>query len=101
MEYSIIEQLAKDKIIERIVDNIASELDSDKEDLKQDIYLELLTKNQDFIKRLYEDGKLKYYIIKMISNNIKSNTSPYYYKYKKYKERLTFIENYEELDDED
>ena len=47
-KYEIIEQLAKDKIVEGIIDNINNK-DPDLEDLKQDIYVELLLKDDRLI----------------------------------------------------
>lgn len=88
-KHEIIEQLAKDKIVEGIIDNINNK-DPDLEDLKQDIYVELLLKDDQLIEQLYEDNKLRYFITKMVTNNIKSKTSPYYYQYKKSREKLDY-----------
>ena len=88
-KHEIIEQLAKDKIVEGIVDNINNK-DPDLEDLKQDIYVELLLKDDRLIEQLHEDNKLRYFITKMVTNNIKSKTSPYYYQYKKSREKLDY-----------
>ena len=88
-KYEIIEQLAKDKIVEGIIDNINNK-DPDLEDLKQDIYVELLLKDDRLIEQLHQNNKLKYFIVKMVTNNIKSKTSPYYYQYKKNREKLDY-----------
>lgn len=88
-KYEIIEQLAKDKVVEGIIDNINNK-DPDLEDLKQDIYVELLLKDDRLIEQLHEDNKLRYFITKMVTNNIKSKTSPYYYQYKKSREKLDY-----------
>ena len=47
-KHEIIEQLAKDKVVEGIIDNINNK-DPDLEDLKQDIYVELLLKDDQLI----------------------------------------------------
>lgn len=85
----IVEQLAKDRVVESIVDNVNNS-DQDRFDLVQDIYLDLLTKDDAFIQELYQSKKLKYFIVKMVTNNIKSKTSPYYYQYKKPNEKVDY-----------
>ena len=73
--------------IEEIVNNIA-QTDPDKDDLIQDIALIILEKPSDFILELYNKKQLKYYITRVIRNNLFSKTSPYYYKYKKYRNAI-------------
>ena len=73
--------------IEEIVNNIA-QTDPDKDDLIQDIALIILEKSPDFILGLYNKKQLKYYITRVIRNNLFSVTSPYYYKYKKYRNTI-------------
>lgn len=75
------------KYIEEIVNNIA-QTDPDKDDLIQDIALIILEKSPDFISELYNKKQLKYYITRVIRNNLFSTTSPYYYKYKKYRNTI-------------
>lgn len=89
MKRKIIEQLARDKVVESIVENVNNS-DEDRFDLVQDIYLDLLCKDDDFIIKLHEDNKLRYFIVKMVTNNIKSKTSPYFYQYKKSREKLDY-----------
>lgn len=73
--------------IEEIVKNIAP-VDPDKDDLIQDIALVVLEKPPEFISELYDKKQLKYYIARVIMNNLFSTSSPYYCKYKKYKNTL-------------
>ena len=89
MKRKIIEQLAKDRVVESIIENVNNS-DQDRFDLAQDIYLDLLTKDDAFIQELYQSNKLKYFIVKMVTNNIKNKTSPYYYQYKKPNEKVDY-----------
>jgi len=68
-KHEIIEQLAKDKIVEGIIDNINNK-DPDLEDLKQELLEELLLKDDLLIEQLHEDNKLRYCITKLLTNNI-------------------------------
>lgn len=85
----MVEELYKQHKIEEIIGNITKSPPD--EDLVQDIYLTLLEKDQKFLKELNEKKQLIYYITKIITNNIRSNTSPYYYKYKRYENKKVSI----------
>ena len=91
-KYKIIDEISKDKIVEEIVYNIGSKDDEDLKDLIQDIYINLLEKEDSLIETLYSTNQLKYYIIRMVVNNIHSKNSPYYTKYKKDKINKVKIE---------
>lgn len=67
-------------------------------DLEQDIYVELLEKDDDVIETLYNKNQLNYYLTRMVINNINSKTSRYFYKYKKDKLKQTKIDDYKETD---
>lgn len=86
----IIERIAKERVIETIIENVAkSPLDRDSgtlsdpylQDLAQDLYLDLLQKPQEKIQEMYENGELRWYCTRMVVNNIKSKNSRYYYDY--------------------
>ena len=91
-KYKIIDEISKDKIVEEIVYNIGSKGDEDLKDLIQDIYINLLEKEDSLIETLYNTNQLKFYIIRMVVNNIHSKNSPYYTKYKKDKINKVKIE---------
>ena len=91
-KYSIIDEISKNKIVEEIVYNIGSKDDEDLKDLIQDIYINLLEKEDNLIETLYNTNQLKFYIIRMVVNNIHSKNSPYYTKYKKDKINKVKIE---------
>lgn len=91
-KYSIIDEISKDKLVEEIVYNIGDRGDEDLKDLAQDIYINLLEKEDNLIENLYSTNQLKFFIVKMIVNNIHSKNSPYYTKYKKDKINKVKIE---------
>ena len=91
-KYSIIDEISKQKVVEEIVYNIGSKDDEDLKDLIQDIYINLLEKEDNLIETLYNTNQLKYFIIRMVVNNIHSKNSPYYTKYKKDKINKVKIE---------
>lgn len=91
-KYKIIDEISKDKVVEEIVYNIGSKDDEDLKDLIQDIYINLLEKEDNLIETLYNTNQLKYFIIRMVVNNIHSKNSPYYTKYKKDKINKVKIE---------
>lgn len=81
----IINQLAKDKALETIINNVAHNLpDNHKQDLAQDLYLDLLNKPDDLIINLYNANQLNFFLARMVTNSIYSTTSRYYYDYVKW-----------------
>ena len=91
-KYKIIDEISKDKVVEEVVYNIGDRGDEDLKDLAQDIYINLLEKEDNLIETLYSENQLKYFIIRMVVNNIHSKNSPYYTKYKKDKINKVKIE---------
>ena len=78
------------QILEEIINRYAPN-DVDKYDLLQDLILEVMEKNQKFIKKLYDKNELRYFLKKKKKNNICSKTSRYFYIYKR--------ENHDNIDD--
>lgn len=78
----IIGELARQQVVEDIILNIVGEVGADEQDLAQDIYLDLLSKDEDKITSM-TDKELRYFVSRMVMNNVCSKTSPFYYKYKK------------------
>ena len=93
----IINELARNKVIEKLVANISPDdnspgaLSSDNKDLSQLIYLTLLEKPNSLIEDLYSKGELIFYVIRIITRNVYSTTSPYYRTIKKFKNKTTDI----------
>jgi hypothetical protein len=78
----ILTNLFNNKAVEEIINNITKT--QTEEDLAQDIYLALCEKDEDLIVKLFENNQLMYFITRMVLNNVRSVTSPYYYKYKRF-----------------
>ena len=96
----IINELAKNKVIEKLVANISPDdnspgaLSSDNKDLSQLIYLTLLEKPNSLIEDLYSKGELIFYVIRIITRNVYSTTSPHYRTIKKFKNKTTDIDDF-------
>lgn len=83
-KYEIIDTIAKQKMVEGIIHNVAGYEDT-LNDLAQEIYIDLLSKDEDKLIEMYDNKQLKFYIARIVTNNIFSKTSPYYTTYKKNK----------------
>lgn len=84
-KHHIIEELSQNKKVEELISNITKAPPTDdEEDLAQDIYLALLEKDDELIEQLHRDNQLIFFITRMLLNNLRSVTSPYYYKYQRY-----------------
>ena len=91
----IINELAKNKVIEKLVANISPDDNPpDNRDLSQLIYLTLLEKPNSLIEDLYSKGELIFYVIRIITRNVYSTTSPYYRTIKKFKNKTTDIDDF-------
>lgn len=82
-KHGIIGELAKNKTVEEIITNVGGEDYLDADDLAQDLYLDLLSKDDELIQKLYQENTLKFFISRMVVNNIRSKNSPFFYRYKK------------------
>lgn len=89
----IVSNLSLSGVVESLITNVTKgPLDENLKDLAQDIYLELLTKDDALIEDLWKKKELIYYTVRIITNNIFSQNSPYYYKYVKYKNNRQSID---------
>ena len=84
----LIQEIAEKCIVEKLINKIADSSDirlGFLKDLAQDIYVSLLEQQQR-IESMSTDEQLLY-IQRMCFNNLKSKTSRYYYRYKRYEEK--------------
>lgn len=98
----IITELENSGIMDNIVSNItksSTRKDDTIKDLKQMTYLTLLEKDEEEIIGMYERGQLLFYIARILTNNWYSNTSKYFYSYKKLLNNSIPIEDYDETMD--
>lgn len=91
----ILESIAKEQMVEKIIKNCATAMTINNEDLAQDIYVCLL--NDDKVERLYSEGKLKFYVTRLVLNNLFSKTSRFYYHYIKWDNNKQEIKDKREL----
>lgn len=81
----IVETIAKERLVEQICSNIAKSSDCDDtlKDLSQEIYLDLLSKDEEKIINLYETNQIRFFVVRMVTNNLFSKNSPYYQVFRK------------------
>lgn len=87
----VVEKLAKERTVETIVSNIAKSADDLLNDLVQEIYLDLLEKDEDKIVKLYESNQIRFFITRMIINNLHSTNSPFWCKIKSFTHNMNEI----------
>lgn len=81
----IVEELGKRKIVESLVQNIArSSLTPELKDLCQMVYEIILEYDEEKIIDLWENGQMGFFIVRVIMNQYRSRTSPFYWLYRKY-----------------
>ena len=79
----VVERVAKEGWVEECIKTVSGGVwRSEYSDLTQDILIEML--NQTKIVDLYKKGELKYFIMRIIRNNIQSNTSRFFYRYRRF-----------------
>lgn len=77
----IVDMIEKEGMLRSIIDHVTQFGKEAKDpgslcDLMQDIYLSLLQDER--LQEVYEEDHLRYYLARIVVNNIKSSTSPYY-----------------------
>lgn len=87
----VVSIIAKERMVETIVSNIAKSSDDLLNDLVQEIYLDLLQKDEDKIVKLYESNQMRYFITRIVINNLHSKNSPYWCKYKRFTQNMNEI----------
>ena len=81
----LIEELAKNRVVEEIVNNVAQPRDKELgflDDLANDIYIILLEKKEQV--ESMPENQQRYYIARMVTNQLRSKTSRYHYRYRRY-----------------
>ena len=87
----VVEKIAKERLVEQICFNIAKSSDDLLNDLVQEIYLDLLQKDEDKIVKLYESNQMHYFITRIVINNLHSKNSPYWCKIKSFTHNMNEI----------
>ena len=91
----VVSIIAKERMVEQICSNIAKSADCDDtlKDLSQEIYLDLLQKDEEKIVNLYETNQIRFFVVRMVTNNLFSKNSPYYQVFKKNTNATVNIDN--------
>ena len=95
----VVEYIARSKLIQECILIVTGGVwRSEYDDLTQDILIEML--NQTKIVDLYEKGQLKFYVMRIVRNNIQSNTSRFFYRYRRFSLRNSGPERLESYGEE-
>ena len=79
----VVERVAREGWVEECIKTVSGGVwRSEYSDLCQDILQELL--DQEKIVGLYQRNQLKYYIMRIVRNNLQSCTSRFYYRYRRF-----------------
>ena len=79
----VVEEVARTKLIQECILIVTGGVwRSEYDDLVQDVLIELL--NQSKVVDLYKKGELKYYVVRVVRNNLQSCTSRFYYRYRRF-----------------
>ena len=80
----IIQDIHNKQIVEQIVYTVGRDEErADLDDLIQDIYVILLTKQKKLIQKMYEAKELSFYIAQIAVRQLRSKACPYYRQYKR------------------
>lgn len=84
----IITEIAKQKMVETMIQNIAHQsLSADLKDLSQMVYMILLEYDEQKLVELWENNQISYFLARIIINQYRSSNSPYHTLFRKYQER--------------
>ncbi len=79
----VVEEIARSKLIQECILIVTGGVwRSEYDDLVQDTLIEFLS--QEKIVELYQRGQLKFYIMRIVRNNLQSCTSRFYYRYRRF-----------------
>lgn len=79
----VVEYIARSKLIQECIKVVTGGVwRSEYDDLTQDILMELL--DQTKVVDLYKKNQLKFYIMRIVRNNLQSSTSRFFYRYRRF-----------------
>ena len=85
---SIIAQIANERMVEAMVQNIAHQaLNDDLSDLCQMIYVLLLEYDEEKLQDLWEHNQIRFFLARIIVNQYRSSTSSFHYTFRKFQEK--------------
>ena len=91
----IVGQLAKAKVVESLILNVTHSysIHGNLSDLSQIIYFALLQTDPARLEHLASSGQMKFYIVRLITNQFFSETSPFYREIRRFSRRSSEISN--------
>lgn len=92
----IVEELAEQRVVEQMVRVICKVSATYLQDLSQMIYVYLLEYDEDKLVTLYEEGSLRFFLVRIIKNQWHSNTSPFHYTYRRFSQQSNSLTDYED-----
>lgn len=88
----IIENLAQEKRVEALVENIAHHsLTADLKDLCQMVYMILLEYDEVKLQDLWENDQMNFFLTRIILNQYRSSNSPFHTIFRKFQERSVYM----------
>ena len=79
----VVEEIARSKLIQECILIVTGGVwRSEYDDLVQDLLVEFL--DQPKIVDLYEKDQLRYYVVRVVRNNLQSCTSRFFYRYRRF-----------------
>lgn len=91
----IVEKLAQERVVENLARVICKVSNNYLDDLSQMVYVYLLEYDEEKIVTLYEEGSLRFFLVRIIKNQWYSHTSPFHYTYRRLLHRTCDIADYE------
>lgn len=80
----VVEEVARTKLIQECILIVTGGVwRFEFDDLVQDLLVEFLGQGKKIVD-LYKKGELKYYVVRVIRNNLQSSTSRFYYRYRRF-----------------
>ena len=80
----VVEYIARSKLIQECIKVVTGGVwRSEYDDLVQDLLVEFLDQGKKIVD-LYKKGQLRYYVVRVVRNNLQSCTSRFYYRYRRF-----------------
>ena len=80
----VVEEIARSKLIQECIKVVTGGVwRSEYDDLVQDLLVEFLDQGKKIVD-LYEKNQLRYYVVRVVRNNLQSCTSRFFYRYRRF-----------------
>ena len=80
----VVEYIARSKLIQECILIVTGGVwRSEYDDLVQDLLVEFLDQGKKIVD-LYKKGQLRYYVVRVVRNNLQSCTSRFFYRYRRF-----------------